>query len=216
MRSRILAASVSLALGSAIALPAVSVAGAEPAAAGVQPVAECKLESPITSFNEGFPFSAGVAASTGALTVQVVYAQLPDHPVGVDGAPWIEKMRHEIDGAVTSLETLSGGRVDVEVRETADWVTMPNGEATYPESGDQAWGYAEMTAFVTDAVVAADPAVDYAGVDVVWVVFPWVYPLAGRAQATSDLAIAVDGGAVTRAVTLPFATDGVAHGNDRP
>jgi hypothetical protein len=46
----------------------------------------------------------------------------------------------------------------------------------------------------------------------VWVVFPWVYPLAGRAQATSDLAISVDGGAVTRAVTLPFATDAVLAG----
>ena len=212
MRSRILAASVSLALGSAIALPAVSVAGAEPAAAGVQPVADCKLESPITSFNEGFPFSPGVAASTGVLTVQVVYAQLPDHPVGVDAAPWIEKMRHHIDGAVTSLETLSDGRVDVEVRETADWVTMPNAEGAYPENGTQAWGHTEMTAFVTDAVVAADPAVDYAGADVVWVVFPWVYPLAGRAQATSDLAIPVDGGAVTRAVTLPFSTDAVLTG----
>jgi len=212
MRSRIVAVSVSLALGSAIALPAASATGAESAAADVRPVAECKLESPITSFNEGFPLSAGVAASTGELTVQVVYAQLPDHPVGIDGDPWIAKVRHDIDGAVTSLETLSGGRLDVEVRETADWVTMPNGEAAYPESGDQAWGYAEMTAFVTDAVIAADPAVDYAGVDVVWVVFPWVYPLAGRAQATSDLAISVDGGAVTRAVTLPFQTDGVLTG----
>jgi M6 family metalloprotease-like protein len=212
MRSRIVAASVSLALGSAIALPAAAFASAEPAAAGVLPVAECKLESPITSFNEGFPFSTDVAASTGALTVQVVYAQLPDHPVGVDGDPWVAKVRHDIDGAVTSLETLSHGRVDVEVRETADWVMMPNPEAAYPESGDQAWGHAEMTAFVTDAVAAADPAVDYTGVDVVWVVFPWVYPLAGRAQATNDLAIPVDGGAVTRAVTLPFATDGVLTG----
>ncbi|WP_448810916.1 hypothetical protein [Agromyces bauzanensis] len=166
----------------------------------------------MTSFNEGFPFSPGVASSTGELTVQVVYAELPGHPVGVDGDPWIEKMRHDVDGAVTSLETLSGGRVDVEVRELVDWVTMPNDETAYPESGDQAWGHAEMTAFVTDAVVAADVAIDYADVDVVWVFFPWVYPLAGRAQATSDLAIPVDGGAVTRAVTLPFVTDGVLTG----
>ena len=38
-----------------------------------------------------------------------------------------------------------------------------------------------------------------------------MYPLAGRAQATSDCD-AVDGGAVTSAVTLRFATDGALTG----
>lgn len=211
MRVRIVALSISLALGSALMGPA-AVAAAGPTASAILPVAECKLESPVPSFNEGFPLSPGVAAATGVLTAQVVYAELPGHPVGGEGDPWIEKMRHDVDGAVTSLETLSAGRVDVEVRESPNWVTMPNDESAYPENGDLAWGHAEMTAFVTDAVVAADSAVDYAGVDVVWVFFPWVYPLASRAQATSDLAISVDGGAVTRAVTLPFTTDGVLTG----
>ena len=212
MGSRVVALSLSLVLGAGLVLPAAWSAAAEPAPAGVLPAADCKLESPLPPFNEGFPLSQGVAAATGVLTVQVVYAELPGHLVGIEGDQWIAKVRHDVGDAVTSLETLSGSLLDVEVREHPDWVTMPHDESAYPENGDQAWTHAEMTAFVTDAVMAADPMVDYTGVDVVWVAFPWVYPLAGRAQATSDLAVSVDGGAVTRAVTLPLASDGVLTG----
>lgn len=216
MPSRIVAISVSLALGAALAVPAASATAdplvAAPVLAATLPVDECKLASPLPLFNEGFALSTDAAASTGTLTAQVVYAEMPAHPVGAEGDQWIEKMRHDVETAVSSLEAMSGGRVDVVVREHPDWVTMPHDASSYPESGDLAWGHAEMSAFVTDAVVAADPAIDYTGVDVVWVFFPSAYPLASRAQATNSLAIAADGGTIARAVTLPFETDGVLAG----
>ncbi|HET8778820.1 MAG TPA: immune inhibitor A domain-containing protein, partial [Agromyces sp.] len=51
------------------------------------------------------------------------------------------------------------------------------------------------------------PIVDFRGVDVVWVVSPWVFPLAWYNQAANSLDIEADGHAITRAVTFPTASD---------
>ena len=52
-----------------------------------------------------------------------------------------------------------------------------------------------MTKFMTDAIDAADPVVDFSGADVVWVFFPWISPLhPSAAQATNSLDVEADGG----------------------
>ena len=95
MPSRIVAISVSLALGAALAVPAASATAdplvAAPVLAATLPVDECKLASPLPLFNEGFALSTDAAASTGTLTAQVVYAEMPAHPVGAEGDQWRER-----------------------------------------------------------------------------------------------------------------------------
>lgn len=204
MRARIVALSVSLALGSALMAPA-AVAVAEPSASTILPVAECKLTSPISRFNEGFVLDDDAAAPKGTLTAQIIYADFPDNRGGAEGEFWLEHLRADTERAVANLEAQAGGALDVVVREHAEWVTLPHETTSYPESGDAAWGSRVFFEFVTDAVAAADPVVDFAGADVVWVFYPWIAPLAARAQAENFIPLSLDGDEVLRAITLPKA-----------
>lgn len=206
MRARIVPLSISLALGSALMAPA-AVAVAEPAASPILPVAECKITSPVASFNEGFARDAEAAAATGTLTVQVIYAEFPDHAGGGPDDASLEMIRTNVAHGAENLETQSGGRLDVVVSELPDRVMLPHAISHYAETEHVAWSAEEMSLFVGDAIAAADPMVDFSDVDVVWVFSPWAYPLPWYAQATNSLSITADGGVVARAVTMPTTSD---------
>lgn len=201
MRSRMSAPLIALALVSGLLVPATIPTG-QPAVAAARPVAECRLESSWRQFNEGFAIDEAAADATGTLTVQAVYADFPDQRGGGDGEFWFEHLHADAAQAIANLETQSAGRLDVVIREPATWVTLPHGTSAYPESGDAAWGNRVFHEFVTDAIAAAAPTIDFAGADVVWVFYPWVAPLAARAQADNFVPLTPDG-EVFRAITMP-------------
>ncbi|HEU0182598.1 MAG TPA: immune inhibitor A domain-containing protein, partial [Agromyces mariniharenae] len=92
--------------------------------------------------------------------------------------------------------------LDVVVREPADWITLPKDTTAYPASDDGSWTNTMFSVFVTDAIVAAQGTIDFAGSDVVWVFYPQVAPLATRAQALNLVGLTPEGPLV-RAITLP-------------
>lgn len=208
MRSRTVAVSAGFALVAGLSfLPAGAAAGADPAvtepvAASTLPAAECKLTSPLWQYNEGFAIDEAAAAATGTLTVQAIYADFPDHRGGGEGEFWFEHLHFDAARAAANLETQSGGRLDVVMREPGEWVTLLNETTAYPHDGDAGWSNRIFHEFVTDAITAAEPTIDFTGADVVWVFFPSVAPLPTRAQADNFVPLTPDG-PVFRAITVP-------------
>ncbi|HEY6800705.1 MAG TPA: immune inhibitor A domain-containing protein [Agromyces sp.] len=217
MRSRTVALSAGFALVAGLSfLPAGAAAGAdamlaEPVAASTLPAAECKLTSPLWQYNEGFAIDEAAAAATGTLTVQAIYADFPDHRGGGEGEFWFDHLHFDATQAAANLETQSGGRLDVVVREPGEWVTLPNDTTAYPHDGDAGWSNRIFHEFVTDAITAAEPTIDFTGADVVWVFFPSAPPLPTRAQADNFVPLTPDG-PVFRAITIPKVGSDAAAG----
>lgn len=209
MRSRIVALSVSLALGAALAIPAASVAHAESAeAVGELPIEACKISTSTQPlFNEGFQRDLPAAEPTGTLTVHALFVEFPDLALGAPGNASVEQERDGIAQSVERLETLSEGRLQVTVVEHPDPVMMPKPIADYPATELSTWSTAAWGTFVVDAVMAAAPTVDFSGSDVVWVFFPWADPLPTRAEADNLVYMPPGGPPVLRAVTLPTVVD---------
>ncbi|HET6673546.1 MAG TPA: hypothetical protein VFG92_09235 [Agromyces sp.] len=209
MRARTVALAAVIALVAGLTAPAAASAAeaatpvlGEPVGAATLPAGDCKLSSPFWQYNEGFGIDEAAARATGTLTVQAIYADFPDHRGGGEGEYWLEHLHADAARAAANLETQSGGRLDVIVREPSEWVTLPHPTTAYPHSGDAAWGNRTFHEFVTDAITSAEPTIDFAGADVVWVFYPSVAPLPTRAQADNFVPLTPDG-AVFRAITIP-------------
>lgn len=205
MRSRIVAMSATLTLAASFTLSLAPVAFAQPAATAELPIEDCKLTSTgVGTFNEGFAVDADAASATGTLVAQAIYAEFPDHPAGGPEEFWLEHLHADAMQAAANLETQSGGRLDVVVREPADWITMPKDTTAYPASDDGSWSNTKFLEFVTDAIAAAEPTIDFTGSDVIWVFYPQVAPLATRGQASNFVPPTPDDPPM-RAITLPKA-----------
>ena len=207
MRSRTVAVFAAFAVVAGLFLPTTAATAAtavlaEPVGTATLPVDDCKLTSPFWQYNEGFATDEAAAAATGTLTVQAIYADFPDHRGGGEGEFWFEHLHSDAARAAANLETQSGGRLDVVVREPTEWVTLPNETTAYAHNGDAGWTNRVFLEFVTDAITAAEPTIDFTGADVVWVFYPSVAPLPTRAQADNFVPLTPDG-PVFRAVTIP-------------
>ncbi len=209
MRARIVALSAVFAFAAVLTAPVVASADEIPVHVlpAALPADDCKLESPLPDFNEGFALDANGAPATGELTVQVLYMDFLDHAGGGEGDRTIEQIRAQIASGIENLETQSAGRLEVTVREHPERLTFPHPVSHYAETEHTIWSYEELAVFVSDAVTVADPIVDFRGIDVVWVVSPWVFPLAWYNQASNTLDIEADGISITRAVTSPTGSD---------
>lgn len=115
----------------------------------------------------GFPRSPLRAPATGTLRIAVLYVDFSDAPAqqsvgSLHAATIPEGLRH--------LEKLSHRQLRVTEIHTSQWVRMPKPMTDYLDapgiSGD---GYLHH-AFIADAVAAADPILDFRGIDVVGVV----------------------------------------------
>ncbi|TYL54331.1 hypothetical protein [Agromyces mariniharenae] len=204
MRSRIVAVSATLTLAASFVLFLTPAALAQPAATSELPIADCKLESVgVGTFNEGFARDLRAATPTGTLTAQVVFVEFPDLALGAPGNASLEAVRQGIAETEERLETLSEGRLEVDVLEQNDPVMMPKNTTEYPATEDDVFGPAWMP-FVVDAVTAAGDSIDFAVSEVVWLFFPWADPLPTRAGADNVVYLPEGGPPVDRAVTLPM------------
>lgn len=204
MHSRFIAVQLSIAIGAALVLSVAPAASAEQAAATELPIEDCKLTSTVRSFNEGFAVDEDAASATGTLVAQALYVEFPDHPAGGPEEFWLEHLHADAMQAAANLETQSGGRLDVVVREPADWITMPKDTTAYPATDDGSWSNTKFLEFVTDAIAAAQTTIDFTGSDVIWVFYPQVTPLATRGQASNFVPPTPDDPPM-RAITLPKA-----------
>lgn len=205
MRIRVVTPLALFAIAVVMATSSATVATATPS--GVQPLDDCRMGSPLPTFNEGFAIDLQAAESTGTLTVQILYAEFADlAPGGPDDKP-VAQIRDAVSKGVDQLEALSGGRLDVVVREHPEPVVLSQPFAAYPGSAQSAWPAEVMTSFVTDTVAAADPSVDFADSDATWIFFPYAYPLPSRAQASNSEPVSADGVSLSRVVTFPRISD---------
>ncbi|MBU1801282.1 MAG: hypothetical protein KKA97_03380 [Actinobacteria bacterium] len=103
-------------------------------------------------------------SSRGTLGVASIYVDFPDAPG--DGDP-VESHQAFVDDGASYLATSSYGRLDLQVRPVPGWVRMPAPSASY--GLEDGISYAEHLAYLQDAIDAADPDVDFRGVDAVLV-----------------------------------------------
>ncbi|HET8779529.1 MAG TPA: hypothetical protein VFM66_05605, partial [Agromyces sp.] len=157
MRSRIVVLSAMLALIAMLTAPgAASAAEARmPVITSALPAGDCKLESPLTAFNEGFALDPDGAPATGELTVQVLYIDFPDHAGGGEGDLSIEQIRPQVADGIENLETQSAGRLEVTVSEHPERLTFPHPVSHYAETEHVTWSSEEFAVFVGDAVSVA-------------------------------------------------------------
>jgi M6 family metalloprotease-like protein len=208
MRTRIVALSVSLALG--IALPSAGLVLGAPAATGAEadgqlPAESCKVESINFGMQQGFPGHFSAASSVGTMRAQALFVDFPDHRVDDQDGASIPDYQRIMDRETAALEMQSGGRLDITVETHETWMTLPSPTSEYPPTPGDGWTSDSMTKITTEAIELADPVVDFDGIDVVWVFYLSNNSLARRATADNDLRWEADGRSLTRRVVMPTA-----------
>jgi|GEM_PF-1534496 len=103
-------------------------------------------------------------SARGTLDVASIYVDFPDAPGSGDP---VESHQAFIDDGTSYVATSSYGRLDVQVRPVPGWVRMPAPSASYGLA--DGISYAEHQAYLQAAIDAADPDVDFRGVDAVLV-----------------------------------------------
>jgi len=205
MRSRIVALSASLLLGAAFAsagivLGAPAATGAE--AAGLLPADSCKVESINFSMQQGFPGHFSAARSVGTVRAQALFVDFPDQRIDDPANEMMPIYQRIMEQETAVLEAQSGGRLDIEVETHETWMTLPDPTSEYPPAAGGGWAGDSMTKITTEAVRLADPVVDFATIDVIWVFHLSNPSLARRASADNDLRLEADGRSLTRHVVM--------------
>ena len=129
----------------------------------------------------GFPLPDWALPSTGTLRVVVVFVDFPDaaarHSTHEEAGQSLEK-------AERYLESLSYGKVDVELDPLHRWLRTPGGHEEYMEDGNL--GLQIATGIDDVAAAAADPHVDFSRYHLMMVVMPSTHFGGGNALGTAD------------------------------
>lgn len=116
-------------------------------------------------------------------------------PPAVGTSADLAEFEHNLDRGVSVVDTQSGGRLHLQRRALVEWQRLPGA------SGD--YGPGDHNRLLEAAVAAADHAVDFGDVDVVWVVWKTAQPRDDfRSEAWNDASATADGRTLTRAVLL--------------
>lgn len=201
-----LALAAAVAVGSSIllAVPATASSSGQVApeaqgAAAARDVADCRLARVPNDLAEGFPIHSQALPATGTLRAALLLVDFPDAAAAPGSqAEAIANLQPGID----YLERASGGRLEIEVTTTPDWVRMPRPATDYPF--DRGLGWADHVGYVRDAVTAADPVTDFSGVDVVWVTATREAPSISFSPTTNHLDLEADGTRLRHAVTFGY------------
>ncbi len=200
MRARSLAYRLTaLTAGTLILSSLLGAAPAETAVAGgspYQPPRACRLPSDSPGLKEGFPVQDVALPARGQLRAAVLFVDFSDAPAAPRS---LKGARDTLRPSIDYLETVSRGALRVTTRQSATWVRMPHPASTYRVGSSPTFDNHQR--YIADAIRAADPTFDFAGIDVVWVsATPRATSLAGGAE-TSYLDVTADGTHLTHAVT---------------
>ena len=203
-RSQRLSATLAAALvaGSALVSAQAGASSAEQAAGHGPPRAQaaaCKLASAQTDLGEGFPIADQALPSRGHLRGLTLFVDFPDHPAPRGS---LLKAENNLRSGVEFLNTMSRGALDVTARSSNRWVRMPHPSSDYPF--ERGLSYEDHVRYIEDAIRAADPDVDFSGVDVVWVVATEAAPTITYSPTTNFLDVTADGNHLTHAITFGY------------
>jgi M6 family metalloprotease-like protein len=136
--------------------------------------------------NEGTDTSPRFARSTGTAHAVLLYVDTSDQPATVDPAADADAASSDVS---SWYKNASYGRLTFTVTSVTRWLRLPKPASSYT---DRPWEYE-----LRDAVAAADPFVDFSGVDIVYVVKSTLN-VAGRGGFTDpQVPIVADGRTLT-------------------
>ncbi|RCK68792.1 M6 family metalloprotease domain-containing protein [Desertihabitans brevis] len=177
---------------------AVDVVPVRPSTAAA-PTGTCRLPTPQTNLAEGFPVAAQALPARGELRAAMIYVDFSDAEAPSGSLPAAEE---NLRSGIEYLETVSGGALDVVTTSSEQWVRMPEPAADYPFQ--RGLSYADHVRYIEDAVVAADPVMDFSEVDVVWVVATREAEAISFSPTTNFLDVTADGQHLGHAVTFGY------------
>ncbi|MEM7094341.1 MAG: hypothetical protein AAF567_15170 [Actinomycetota bacterium] len=125
-------------------------------------LAPCQLPPPADPLqvNAGFPIHSGYAPKIGTYNAVVLFIDFIDAPAVSSTADVFAANWGATEGY---LETLSGGLLDFQATPHHSWVRLNLPYSHYGQGSD-----ALRIQLMRDAVVAADPTVDFNGADSIW------------------------------------------------
>lgn len=162
-------------------------------------VEDCRIPTPQSDLNEGFPVSEQALAPRGELKAAMIFVDFPDHPAAPDS---LDAHRDNLLPGVEFLNTLSEGQLDLQPVIAEDWARMPKPSTEYPF--DRGISYEQHIAYVRDAVAAADANFDFSDIDIVWVVATDQAPNITYSPTTNFAGIEADGNSIGHAVTFGY------------
>jgi M6 family metalloprotease-like protein len=130
----------------------------------------------------------------------MVFLSFPDAPPVLTPQ---EAAADHFPGTSDFYDEASYGRFHLELHTVDRWLRMPRSATTYGISRD--WAAADRTAYLRDALNAADPAADFSGYDVVYLVAdPDAPGVDSDATKVVNLArpVTLDGNPLSRLVTV--------------
>ncbi|WP_078862656.1 M6 family metalloprotease domain-containing protein [Streptomyces sp. NRRL F-5123] len=179
-------------------------------AAHAAPVAACLLPRTAAHHSEGLvdpggatwagSAPAGYPRADGDVNALMVFLSFPDAPPALTPH---EVAADHYPATARFWAAASAGRFRLHLHTVDRWLTMPRSATAYRINRD--WRAADRTAYLRDALTAADPAVDFRGYDVVYLVAdPDAPGVDSDATKVVNLArpVTLDGNPLTRLVTV--------------
>ena len=122
----------------------------------------CKTAGPASTYSAGFPRPPTVLPTTGTMRIAMLFVDFPDRPISYDTELEMSSARFIED----YLETMSGGKLEVELLPHHGWLRAEQRHQSYVRGG---WLYEGIS---HHAVELADPDFDFSDIDLVMTVMP--------------------------------------------
>jgi M6 family metalloprotease-like protein len=199
-RRRAAALTVFLLVGTlGVLIPVVASTSEAAQSSDADDLSTCRLGAAASNLSEGFPRPAEAAPSTGELRAIMLFVDFSDHPASAES---LAAAKANLLDGVGYLNTLSGGALRIETDVTDRWIRMPRPSTGYPFA--RGISFQEHIDYINDAITAADPLIDFAGVDLVWISASKSAPSISYSPTTNHLLRTVDGTVIRHAITFGY------------